>query len=322
MIDPLKSILFYCHANQFCTNLSILSGEPALFSITAKQNTEIATIKKENFHKIIAVQPTVVLTVAGLIVSRMSPFVRQIDFALEWSLIEAGNALFRQTNKAENIFIVLNGRLRSILKNDENKKQLVGEFGRGDLVGIVEILMETDNATTVVAIRDTEVAQIPSGLLNYIKFRHPRVVTRLIQMLSSKLLGTIQNVPSARVDQPIDAPTIVSNLCTVAIMPVSDDVPLHAFTMKLCHALNSIDSTLLLTRDLILKKLGSSALERVNEYRLCAWLGQQEDHHRIVLYQCESRLTLWTRRCMRQADCLLIVGLASNPPTVGQVKCF
>ena len=126
----------------------------------------------------------------------MSPFIRQIDFALEWNLIESGNALFRQNLKAENIYIVLNGRLRSILKTNESHKQLVGEYGRGDLVGIVEVLMETNNATTVVAIRDTEVAQIPTGLLNYIKYRHPRVVTRLIQMLSSKLLGTIQNVPS------------------------------------------------------------------------------------------------------------------------------
>jgi lysophospholipid hydrolase len=234
---------------------------------------------------------------------------------------------FRQSAKAENIYIVLNGRLRSILKTSETSKQLVGEYGRGDLVGIVEILMETNNATTVVAIRDTEVAQIPSGLLNYIKYRHPRVVSRLIQMLSSKLLGNLQNVPStpymdssSGIKQPIDAPTIVSNLCTVAILPVSDDVPLHAFTLQLCHALSAIDNTLLLTKDLIVNKLGPSALERVNEYRLCAWLGQQEDHHRIVLYQCENKLTPWTRRCMRQADCLLIVGLASNKPTVGQLE--
>lgn len=266
------------------------------------------------------------LTVANNVVRRMSPFVRQIDFALEWNLIESGSALFRQDNKAESTYIVLNGRLRSILKTESNK-QLVGEFGRGDLVGIVEILMETNNATTVVAIRDTEVAQIPSGLLSYIKYRHPRVVSRLMQMLSSKLLGTIQNVPSTpyidssySLRQPIDAPTIVSNLCTIAIMPVSEDVPLSAFTAELCHALGAIDNTLLLTKELIVNKLGPSALERVNEYRLCAWLGQQEDHHRVVLYQCEFFLTPWTRRCMRQADCLLIVGLASNQPTVGQVS--
>lgn len=192
--------------------------------------------------------------------------------------------------------------------------------------------METNNATTVVAIRDTEVAQIPTGLLNYIKYRHPRVVTRLIQMLSSKLLGTIQNNTSVatssnyidtsyyNLTQQINAPpTIASNLCTVAILPVSDDVPLHAFTMKLAHALKAIDSTLLLTKDLIVSRLGPTALDRVNEYRLCAWLGQQEDHHRIVLYQCENSLTPWSRRCMRQADCLLIVGLASNEPNLGQV---
>jgi lysophospholipid hydrolase len=204
---------------------------------------------------------------------------------------------------------------------------LVGEYGRGDLVGIVEVLLETNNATTVVAIRDTEVAQISSGLLNYIKYRHPRVVTRLIRLLSSKLLGTIHNTPSMpsintsiRQVSSMNTPTMVSNLCTVAIMPVSDDVPLSAFTMELCHALKAIDNTLLLTKDFILNKLGQFALEKVNEYRLCAWLGQQEDHHKIVLYQCENKLTPWTRRCIRQADCLLIVGLASNEPTVGELE--
>lgn len=226
----------------------------------------------------------------------MSPFVRQIDFALEWNLIESGNALFRQSVKAENIYIVLNGRLRSIVKIDEENRQLVGEYGRGDLVGLVEILMETSNATTVVAIRDTEVAQIPQGLLNYIKYRHPRVVSRLIQMLSSKLLGTLQttataaHMAQAHVDYPLvprsppidAAPTIVANLCTVAILPVSIDVPLHAFTMQLCHTLNAIDTALILTRDLIIDKLGPSALDSVNAYRLCAWLGQQEDHHRFL----------------------------------------
>lgn len=53
------------------------------------------------------------------------------------------------------MYIVLNGRLRSILTTNNGTKQLVGEYGRGDLVGIVEILMETNNATTVMAIRFT-----------------------------------------------------------------------------------------------------------------------------------------------------------------------
>ena len=107
--------------------------------------------------------------------------------------------------------------------------------------------------------------------MNYIKYRHPRVVTRLIQLLSSKLLGNIQNTASSpyidsslKIRKPIDAPTIVSNLCTVAILPISDDVPLDRFTKELSKALNAIDSTLLLTKDFIIKNsnIGPAALER------------------------------------------------------------
>lgn len=59
-----------------------------------------------------------------------------------------------------------------------------------------------------------------------------------------------------------------------------------------------------------------------NEYRLISWLAQQEDHYKITLYQCDSTFTLWTQRCVRQADCILIVGLGKNPPSVCRVKYF
>jgi len=57
----------------------------------------------------------------------------------------------------------------------------------------------------------------------------------------------------------------------------------------------------------------------INEYRLSSWLGQQEDVHRMVLYQCDIRMTPWTQRCIRQADCVLILALANQDPAVGQV---
>lgn len=57
----------------------------------------------------------------------------------------------------------------------------------------------------------------------------------------------------------------------------------------------------------------------IHEYRLSSWLGQQEDIHRIVLYQADSTLTPWTQRCIRQADCILIVGLGEQEPAVGEV---
>lgn len=49
-------------------------------------------------------------------------------------------------------------------------------------------------ATTVHAIRDTELACLPVGLLNTIKVKQPRVVSRLIQVLGEKILGTYNRV--------------------------------------------------------------------------------------------------------------------------------
>ena len=40
-------------------------------------------------------QPAVVLSVAHTVVRRVSSFVRQIDFALDWMEVEAGRAISR-----------------------------------------------------------------------------------------------------------------------------------------------------------------------------------------------------------------------------------
>lgn len=161
----------------------------------------------------------------------------------------------------------------------------------------------------------------------------------------------------------------------MAVLPVSEDVPLTAFTLELQHALLAIGESghghlhrraggapsispvltvclcaghtgpaLLLTSDIIKQRLGAAALDRcvftsdprsvvtagrchqsivvlsVHEYRLSSWLGQQEDIHRIVLYQTDYTLTPWTQRCIRQADCIIIVGLGEQDPAVGEVR--
>ncbi|XP_059957797.1 patatin-like phospholipase domain-containing protein 7 [Mesoplodon densirostris] len=89
-----------------------------------------------------------------------------------------------------------------------------------------------------------------------------------------------------------------------------------------CHLSQSCTDAqaLLLTSASKRQRLGSAALDSIHEYRLSSWLGQQEDIHRIVLCQADSTLTPWTQRCIRQADCILIVGLGEKEPTVGELE--
>ena len=51
-----------------------------------------------------------------------------------------------------------------------------------------------NRATTVHAVRDSELAKLPEGALNSIKRRYPQVVTRLIHLLGQKILGNMQQV--------------------------------------------------------------------------------------------------------------------------------
>uniref|UniRef100_A0A8C2U1T3 lysophospholipase n=1 Tax=Coturnix japonica TaxID=93934 RepID=A0A8C2U1T3_COTJA len=316
--------LFITHPGELVGQLAVLTGEPLIFTIKANRDCIFLSISKSHFYEIMREQPSVVLGVAHTVVKRMSSFVRQIDFALDWMEVEAGRAVYRQGDKSDCTYIVLNGRLRSVIRMDDGKKHLTGEYGRGDLIGVVEALTHQPRATTVHAVRDSELAKLPEGALTSIKRKFPQVVTRLIHLLGEKILGSLQQgghpfgLHSS--SSKWDAGNPASNLSTIAIMPVSEEVPLTAFTLELKHALTAVGPALLLTSDNIKQRLGSAALDSIHEYRLTSWLGQQEDIHRIVLYQADSTLTPWTQRCIRQADCILIVGLGDQEPTVGELE--
>lgn len=51
------------------------------------------------------------------------------------------------------------------------------------------MVTQTKRSTTVIAVRDSELAKLPEGLFNAIKLRFPIVVTRLINLLGHRILG-------------------------------------------------------------------------------------------------------------------------------------
>ncbi|CAO2630877.1 Patatin-like phospholipase domain-containing protein 6 [Lemmus lemmus] len=327
MIDKAEEVcLFVAQPGELVGQLAVLTGEPLIFTLRAQRDCTFLRISKSDFYEIMRAQPSVVLSAAHTVAARMSPFVRQMDFAIDWTAVEAGRALYRQGDRSDCTYIVLNGRLRSVIQRGSGKKELVGEYGRGDLIGVVEALTRQPRATTVHAVRDTELAKLPEGTLGHIKRRYPQVVTRLIHLLSQKILGNLQQLQGPfpgsglSVPQHSELTNPASNLSTVAILPVCAEVPMVAFTLELQHALQAIGPTLLLNSDIIRARLGASALDSIQEFRLSGWLAQQEDAHRIVLYQTDTSLTPWTVRCLRQADCILIVGLGDQEPTVGQLE--
>ena len=61
-------------------------------------------------------------------------YFRSIDFALEWLQLESGKALYKQNDEANSTYVVLSGRLRSVIRQENSKKTLVAEYGRGEFL--------------------------------------------------------------------------------------------------------------------------------------------------------------------------------------------
>lgn len=59
--------------------------------------------------------------------------------SITWSINIDLLYFLRQGDKSDSTFIVLSGRLRSVILKEDGKKELTGEYGRGDLIGVVSI---------------------------------------------------------------------------------------------------------------------------------------------------------------------------------------
>jgi hypothetical protein len=107
------------------------------------------------------------------------------------------------------------------------------------------------------------------------------------------------------------------NLKTVALLPVSRNVPIESFARKLHVALEGIGApTSYLNQVSVSNVLGRHAFTRMGKLKTAAWLANQEQRYKMVLYVADSSVgSSWTQTCIRQADYVLVIGLGDDPST-------
>ncbi|KAA3680091.1 lysophospholipid hydrolase [Paragonimus westermani] len=331
--------LFVCHSGDIVGLLGLITGESNVYSLKATKPSLLATLSRERFYTVAREHPDSLFSVIRLISVRVSPLLHQLDFAIQWITVTAGKALYKKGDPANYVYVVLSGRLRQVDSLSDGGHRVEGECGRGDMVGFLEVVCLQKRVHTVIAIRDSEVAQIPAFLLQHLKHKVPEVLNRIIRLLSGRLLGNITasnhgSIPSglglspSRIPDPVEYdsktdPTVrqltkstMSNLRTIAILPTTSSINAEAFALELQHSLSLIGSSVRLTSHIIRRRLGPAALASVNQYRLNAWLSHQEDLHRIVFFVCNyTRTSAWNRLCIRQADCVLVLALGNGNPS-------
>lgn len=218
-------------------------------------------------------------------------------------------------------------------------------------------LAGTPTTSTLHAIRDSELARMPKTLFNALAHRHPEVTLQISRMVAYRSLQLVMNksVPgqdkntsfhlqnsifssptSSDTNAPRPSGSAPSphselygrnnvNLKTIGILPVNSMVPLTEFAANLKSALmhDVGASCILLNSATVTTVMGKHAFSRMGKLKIASWLAEQEEKARIVLYLADSGVnSQWTRTCIRQADCILLVGLGDEDPSVGEYERY
>ncbi|KAK7058594.1 phosphatidylcholine and lysophosphatidylcholine phospholipase [Paramarasmius palmivorus] len=288
--------------------LASLCHTPSYVDIIAKTDTFVGFLPSPALERILEKSPIVLLTLAKRLISLLSPLVLHIDASLDWMQVNAGQVLWRPNDTSDSFYIVINGRLRVITEKDDGGVRIVGEYGQGDTVGELDVITSSTRRNTAHAIRDTELIRMPRTLLLR------RIASRVRDEVDAS--SHTQSRNGSNTEQGYN-----NNLKTVAILPVTRHVPVEAFAKKLQAALEGIGaSTAYLTQASMSSHLGRHAFTRMGKLKAAGWLADQEQRYRTVLYVVDSAVNSnWTQTCIRQADCVMVVGMGDDP-TMGEYE--
>ncbi|KAF9502205.1 patatin-domain-containing protein [Pleurotus eryngii] len=314
-----QKLLFTVKPGGIAGYLASLCSTASYVDIKARTDTYVGFLPSSALERLLEKRPIVLLTLANRLISLLSPLVLHIDAALDWMQVNAGQVLWRPDDASDSFYIVINGRLRAITESDKPGKgmTIVAEYGQGDTVGELDVITSSRRRTTVHAIRDTELIRMPRTLFNAISARNPQTTAQLLRMIASRVRDELDSstTTQARKASQAELGHNNTNLKTVAVLPVTRQIPVEAFARKLHAALEAMGATTsYLNQASVSSHLGRHAFTRMGKLKSAGWLADQEQRYRIVLYVADSPVnSSWTQTCIRQADCVMIVGMGDDP---------
>jgi len=242
------------------------------------------------------------------------PTLRDLAAELETVFLPGGDRLFQQGDTGDALYVILNGRLRVVVQQEDGQDKTVGEVGQGESVGEMAILTEETRSASVYAVRDSNLIKLSKPGFNRFKQQHPGILEQVIQLLIRRIRERDHPGASGRTDRGT----------SVALVAADQGVPVTQFAVRLAEALSKTGSALHLNANHLDRYLGEGTAQTsqmdLRNRNLVAWLNEQEMSKRFVVYETDPSPSPWTGRCLRQADLIFIIGRAGGNPQQGALE--
>jgi predicted acylesterase/phospholipase RssA/CRP-like cAMP-binding protein len=297
--------------------MALLTGQRRSATVRASEAAELVRLPRDHFVRLGEAHPQLVerLTLAirerlrrthlsAVLTDWFGPLDlsarHELERRLEWRHLAGGDVLFREGDPSDAMYLVVSGRLRVAGAAGTTR-----EITRGDSVGETGLLTGEPRASTVIAIRDSDLVRLPHDLVE----ANAAIMAKVARSVALRVRAT--------------APAPSQRTATIAVVPVTSG--LEDVARRLEAALAAQAPTLRLDAvafDHAFRREGDAALPRDHALAvtLTSWLSQREADHAFVLYEADPEWSGWTQRCVRQADRVVLVADASNDPTPGALE--
>jgi predicted acylesterase/phospholipase RssA/CRP-like cAMP-binding protein len=322
--DGAEALVRVLEAGEALDELQLLAGSAGPVVVRAARDSVVGRVPGAQVDRLAAAHPALAGALRRLHVRQLlcrlhtvfGTFDRglldDVEATADWVHLPRGRLLFEQHTRADDgLYCVVSGRVQTIRVERDGATRVVCESGRGEVAGELAFFGVPTRGERVQAVRDSVLVGFTSDEFDRLAARQPQLLRRVTRGLVERLHR------GARV-----GPGRVVN---VAVLPAGDGAPVREFCNRLVAALGAHGPTLRLDAAGVESRMAEPGISQAWEGsaenpRLLAWLEAQEAAHRFVVYEAEPGPTPWTRRCMRQADRVLLVARAGDDPRPGEAE--
>ncbi len=220
-------------------------------------------------------------------------------------VVPGGELVFAEGDASDALYIIERGRLAVERGVAEGACRRRSERGRGEVLGAIGVLTGRPRSATVVALRDSVLWRLGRGAVQGLSQREPGFGLAIARQLAESLTEG---------ERARRAPTPPR---TVALLNLSrGQVQLGVFARALAAAFGA-RSPLIVDREWARGRHGED--DQGAGEGLAARLGALEESGERVLYVTDVDDSAWTRRCLRQADTILLI-CADDDPSLRPVE--
>ncbi|HEU0107161.1 MAG TPA: cyclic nucleotide-binding domain-containing protein [Vicinamibacteria bacterium] len=234
---------------------------------------------------------------------------RRVEGELSWVYLQRDEILFREGDPADALYVVLQGRLQVVRERPDRPLEVVTEIGRGQPVGEIGLLTGDPRSSTVRAARDTELIRFSEQGFRSLLQQSPQALMPLLRTLARRLQTTT-----------VEAPPAAARSTVIAIVPLGgaalDDFLAGFLPDQEAHGrIRVLDSRAFDAEH----GPGASQMppDDARSMYVNEWLHGQESAHDVLVFVADPEAGEWSRRCVRQADRIVLVARAEAAPGLG-----